>query len=172
MRSPLSLFVPLLALLLLAACRHEAPHRVSVAKLAQDYTAAWCSQHPERVASFYAADGSIAINGGTPSVGRPAITEMARGFMTAFPDMVVKMDDLHPEGGSYVYRWTLTGTNTGPGGGGKPVRISGQERWKIDDDGLIKTSLGSFDAAEYERQLKEGAPPEPPKPAPHRPKWQ
>ena len=152
----------LLVLFVLAACRQEAPHRMSVSKLAKEYTAAWCSQDPARVAAFYAPNGSIAINGGAPSVGRAAITEMARGFMTAFPDMVVTQDDLFPQGGSYIYRWTLTGTNTGPGGGGKRVRISGQEKWRIDDAGLIETSLGSFDAAEYERQLKEGAPPEPP----------
>ncbi len=37
------------------------------------YTAAWSSQDPARVASFYAEDGSLTINGGEPSVGREAI---------------------------------------------------------------------------------------------------
>jgi hypothetical protein len=48
--------------------------------------------------------------------------------------------------------WTLTGTNTGPGGTGKRVRISGYELWKVDDDGLIAESKGNFNSAEYERQ--------------------
>ena len=52
--------------------------------------------------------------------------------------------------------WTLTGTNTGSGGTGKRVRISGYELWKIDSDGLIAESKGHFDSAEYERQLKHG----------------
>ena len=54
------------------------------------------------------------------------------------------------------FHWTLTGTNTGPGGTGKRLRISGYELWKIDNDGLIAESKGHFDSAEYERQLKHG----------------
>ena len=63
-----------------------------------------------------------------------------------------------------VYRWTLTGTNTGPGGTGKAVRISGYEEWTFSADGLIAASQGHFDEAEYLRQLKEvrvGSSPEP-----------
>jgi hypothetical protein len=52
------------------------------------------------------------------------------------------------------FHWTLTGTNTGPGGAGKRLRISGYELWKLDPDGLIGESKGHFDSAEYERQLK------------------
>jgi hypothetical protein len=39
---------------------------------------------------------------------------------------------------------------------GKPVRVSGYELWKIDNDGLITESKGHFDSAEYERQLEHG----------------
>jgi hypothetical protein len=41
-------------------------------------------------------------------------------------------------------------------GTGKRVRISGYERWKIDNHGLIAESKGHFDAVEYECQLKHG----------------
>jgi uncharacterized protein (TIGR02246 family) len=120
------------------------------------YTAAWCSQDPERVASFFAPDGSLTINGGKPAVGRKAIADSARGFMTAFPDMVVSMDGLETAGQRTVYRWTLTGTNTGPGGTGKRVRIRGREEWRFGGDGLIADSLGFFNEAEYQRQLRSG----------------
>jgi uncharacterized protein (TIGR02246 family) len=123
---------------------------------ATNYTAAWCSQDAARVASFFAEKGSLTINEGTPSVGRPAITAAAQEFMTAFPDMVVTMDSVIREGGHVVYRWSLTGTNTGPGGTGKAVRISGYEEWTMGDDGLIAESQGHFDEAEYRRQLNEG----------------
>src|SRR5262245_22172012 len=93
------------------------------------YTAAWCSQDPARVASFFAPDGSLTINEGIPNIGRDAITESARGFMTAFPDMIVTLDGLASKGSDFVYHWTLIGTNTGPGGTGKKVRISGREEW-------------------------------------------
>ena len=130
---------------------------------ASRYAKAWCSQHPESVAAFFAERGSISINNGPPAVGRAAIAKEAQAFMTTFPDMIVTMDDVTREsklGGrsscDAVFHWTLTGTNTGPGGTGKRVRISGYELWKIDNDGLIAESKGHFDTAEYERQLRHG----------------
>ena len=121
---------------------------------ARRYTTAWCSQNAASVAGFYAQNGSLTINGGTPSVGRGAITDAAQDFMTAFPDMVVHMDGVSLEGDRAIYRWTLTGANTGPGGTGKSVRISGYESWKMGANGLIAESLGHFDQAEYDRQLR------------------
>jgi predicted ester cyclase len=76
--------------------------------------------------------------------------------MTTFPDMIVTFDKLEPRGDRTAFHWTLTGTNTGPGGTGKRVRISGYELWKIDNGGLIAESKGNFDAADYERQLRDG----------------
>jgi len=124
---------------------------------ARRYTEAWCSQDPASVAEHYASEGSLTINGGTPSVGRAAITEAARSFMSTFPDMRVLMDDLVVRDGGSEFHWTLVGTNTGPGGTGKRVRISGFEEWTIDDDGLIAESQGHYDQAEYDRQLEHGA---------------
>jgi nuclear transport factor 2 (NTF2) superfamily protein len=123
---------------------------------ARRYTEAWCSQDPASVAEHYAPGGSLTINGGTPSVGRAAITEAARSFMTAFPDMRVLMDDLVIQGAASEYHWTLVGTNTGPGGTGNRVRISGFEEWSFSDDGLIAESQGHYDQAEYDRQLEHG----------------
>ena len=118
------------------------------------YTAAWCSQDPASVADFYSPDGSLTINGGTPAVGRNEVTKVAQSFMTAFPDLCVAMDDVVLQGGFAEYHWTLTGANTGSGGAGRRVRISGSEKWRFGDDGLIASSEGTFDAAEYRRQLE------------------
>ena len=120
---------------------------------ATKYTAAWCSQDPAKVASFFATGGSLTINAGAPSIGREAIAAAARGFMTAFPDLVVRMDSVRGVGSGAVYYWTLTGANTGPGGTGRPVRISGYEEWRFGSDGLVAKSLGHFDEAEYQRQV-------------------
>ena len=120
------------------------------------YTEAWCSQDASRVAAFFAEDGSLTINGGAPAAGRAAIAASAQGFMTAFPDLVVSMDSIDVERDHVLYRWTLTGTNTGPGGTGKAVRISGYEAWTIGADGLIAESKGHFDEVEYQRQLRAG----------------
>jgi uncharacterized protein (TIGR02246 family) len=123
-------------------------------EFAKRYAKAWCSQNPESVAAFFAERGSITINNGLPAVGRPAIAREAQAFMTTFPDVIVTFDKLEARGDRTAFHWTLTGTNTGPGGTGKRVRISGYELWKIDNDGLIAESKGNFDAAEYERQLR------------------
>jgi uncharacterized protein (TIGR02246 family) len=123
---------------------------------AERYTEAWCSKDPASVAAHYAPEGSLTINGGTPSVGRAAITEAARSFMSTFPDMQVLMDDLVVQEDGIEYHWTLVGTNTGPDGTGNRVRISGFEEWTIGDDGLVAESQGHYDEAEYARQLEHG----------------
>jgi hypothetical protein len=120
---------------------------------ASRYAAAWCSQDPASVAAFFAPGGSLKVNDDAPAVGRAAITDVARGFMAAFPDMQVLMDDISGDGRRAVFRWTLVGTNTGPGGMGHAVRISGFEEWQLDADGLVAESLGHFDAADYQRQI-------------------
>ena len=96
------------------------------------------------------------MNDAAPSVGRKAITEEAQGFMTAFPDMRVSFDKLSQDGERVLFHWTLTGANTGPGGTGNKVRISGHESWRFGPDGLVAESLGRFDAAEYAHQLAHG----------------
>ena len=123
---------------------------------ANRYTAAWCSGNPDAVAAFFALNGSLKINDGAPSVGRAAIADAARSFMTAFPDLQVFFDDLKQIGPRVEYHWTLSGTNTGPAGTGKKVRISGFESWLFSPDGLIQDSRGHFDAADYQRQLGNG----------------
>ena len=132
------------------------PDPAILQSFARRYTAAWCSQDAASVASFYSPTGSLSVNDQPPAVGRAAIAKVAQSFMSAFPDMQVVMDDLLLKEDCAEYHWTLTGTNTGPGGTGQQVRISGCERWQMGEDGLIATSDGHFDTAEYERQLKDG----------------
>src|SRR5437773_12577713 len=120
--------------------------------VAEAYAAEWCSQNAANVAVFYEKNGSLSVNEDT-AVGREAITKAAQGFITAFPDLRVVMDDLLVQDNGAIYHWTLIGTNTGPGGTGRPVHISGFEVWQIGADGLIAKSSGHFDSAEYRRQL-------------------
>jgi len=124
-------------------------------EFANGYTAAWNSGQPEKVAEFFAEDGTLSVNGAA-NVGRDAITRVAKGFMTAFPDMELLNDRLKILPGAVRYHWTFIGTNTGPGGTGKPVRFSGFEEWTFDESGLVVESLGQFDEEEYQRQLEHG----------------
>jgi uncharacterized protein (TIGR02246 family) len=132
------------------------PDSAHLRDFATRYAAAWCSQNPESVAAFYAPSASLTINSGTPAIGRAAITESARAFMSTFPDMVVVFDELAIASPSVEFHWTLTGTNTGPGGTGHRVHISGLESWQFGSDGLIAKSLGHFDAEEFQHQLDHG----------------
>ena len=125
-----------------------------IREFARSYTEAWCSHDPTRVADHFVAGGTIAINGGDPT----EVTEVARSFVDAFPDIQVFMDDVVFNNETVEYHWTFTGTNTGPGGNGRAVRITGFEEWTFGDDGLVAVSRGSYDQAEYDRQLEHGAP--------------
>jgi SnoaL-like polyketide cyclase len=122
----------------------------------ESYAQAWCSQRPEFVSLFFAEDGSLSVNDGKPAVGRNEISGVAEGFMTSFPDIIVSMDSLVTNSKGTEFHWTFTGTNTGPNGTGKKVKISGFELWQLDDNGLIKESKGSFDTEEYDKQVKFG----------------
>jgi uncharacterized protein (TIGR02246 family) len=125
-------------------------------EFAERYTAAWCSQDPMRVANCYALNGSLTINSEDPAEGRQNIAAAVLKFMTAFPDLQIEMDDVVVQRERAVYHWILSGTNTGPGGSGHMVRLSGFEVWTIGEDGLIVESRGHFDAADYQRQLRRG----------------
>ena len=123
------------------------------AELATRYTAAWCSHSASSVAAFYSQSGSLRINDAPPAVGRKGVEAAAQSFMTAYPDLVVKFDRLEPTGDRVLYYWTFIGTNTGPGGTGNQVRISGYEDWKIGLDGLIADSNGHYDTQDWDRQV-------------------
>jgi hypothetical protein len=153
-RASFAAFATSVLLLTLAACSpKETPvpteERTS---FAARYASAWSSQDPGKFGAFYDENGSLVVNG-SASVGRAAIIETARAYMTAFPDMVVRLDSLREEQGATVFHWTWTGTNTGPGGTGKAVNLRGYERWTFGPNGLIVNTDGHFDNAEYQRQL-------------------
>jgi len=81
--------------------------------------------------------------------------------MTGFPDMQVLLDDVLLKDDGAIFHWTLIGTNTGPVGTRRAVRITASKYGKLAANGLIADSQGRFDAVEYRRQLGAGSPLEP-----------
>jgi steroid delta-isomerase-like uncharacterized protein len=155
-------FVGGAVLSVIACTSRTAPMKqTDLTDLGTRYASAWSSQDPALLASFYADNGILRVNGGPPSVGRAAVTATAAAYMTAFPDMVVKMTKMSQEDGHPVFHWLWTGTNAGPGGTGNSVRMTGYEVWTLDERGRIAESKGHYNEAEYQRQLKAGAPPSP-----------
>lgn len=132
--------------------RTPPPGEPNLDDLGTRYAAAWSGQDPHELASFYAEDGVLTVNDGAPSVGREAIAATAQAFMEAFPDMTVVMDSVVGDADHATFYWTWTGTNTGPGGTGRSVRLNGYEEWTL-AAGRITESLGHYDEAEYRRQV-------------------
>ena len=93
-----------------------------IREFARSYTDAWCSHDPTKVAEHFVPGGTIAINGGGPT----EVTEVARSFIDAFPDIQVFMDDVVLNDETVEYHWTFTGTNTGPGGTGRRAHVHGR----------------------------------------------
>ena len=95
-----------------------------IAKLAEDYTAAWNSGSADAVASFYAEDGQIIINRGEPWTGRTGVRDMAAGFFADVPDLKLTCDGVRTAGTHIVYLWTFTGHHSGTS---NPLTVHGWE---------------------------------------------
>lgn len=127
-----------------------------VSSLAAHYTEAWNSQDSTEIVAHYAPSGSLMLNGAEPVVGHAALAALFETYFVALPDGKITNDLVRGANGKAIYCWTHVGTNTGPGGTGNRVRFSGWEAWTFDAQGLASLSIGTYDAAEYERQLAEG----------------
>jgi predicted ester cyclase len=126
---------------------------VTAHAIADAYTAARNSGSPEAVTSFYAADGGIVINRGTPWERRAGVTAMAAGFFADVPDLTLTSDGARVAGEYVVYLRTFTGHQSGTMA---PLRIRGWEEWDFDADGKVRASHGWFDEEDYARQVAGG----------------
>ena len=151
---PLKLATFLIITIAMTGCDSDKSEYDKMVEFGQRYTEAWNSKVPEQMASFYAEDGTLTVNNGTPAIGRTQLAETAQSYMEAFPDLELTMDSLTVDNGTYRYYWTFKGTNTGPNGTGNKVDFSGYEEWTMNDQGLVQRSIGTYDAEEYQRQLK------------------
>ena len=143
----------LLITIAMTGCKSDKSEYDKMVEFGQKYTEAWNSKVPEKMASFYAEDGILTVNNGTPAVGRKQLAETAQSYMEAFPDMELTMDSLTKGNDTYRYYWTFKGTNSGPNGTGNKIDFSGFEEWTMNDQGLVQKSIGTYDADDYARQL-------------------
>ncbi|WP_317056483.1 nuclear transport factor 2 family protein [Roseovarius rhodophyticola] len=128
-----------------------APNRTDIEVLIEKHIAAWCAKSPDGVAASYTADATFTINRGKPMTGHDDIAEMVLGFCSEFPDVVLELDHSFIAGNHAVYVWTFKGHHHETS---KYVEFRGWEEWDLIDDCLVKSSLGWFDADDYERQLR------------------
>ena len=120
------------------------------ARLAENYTGAWNTGSPEAVAAFFASDGSIVINSGTPWTGRAGVAEMAAGFFADVPDLFLVCDGVRCAGDHVLYLWTFTGTHAETK---RPLKVVGWEEWDVDGNLEVTGSRGWYDADDYARQV-------------------
>ncbi len=120
------------------------------ARLAEDYTGAWNTGSPEAVAAFFASDGCIVINSGTPWTGRAGVAEMAAGFFADVPDLSLVCDGVRCAGDHVLYLWTFTGTHAETK---RPLKVVGWEEWDVDGNLKVTGSRGWYDADDYARQV-------------------
>ena len=124
--------------------------QASLDDLVARYTEAWNSKVPENVAAFHVSSSRISMNRGEPSVGHEALTAMAAGFHADVPDLVLQNDGIRGAGNHAVFLWTFTGHDAGTG---NPLKVSGWEERDLDENLMIMSSLGWFDAEDYQRQV-------------------
>ena len=122
----------------------------AVIDLAKKYTAAWCAHSAEEVTSFFSDDAQFIINRGEPWIGHGGIAEMATGFFTDVPDLLLISDDVRCSGDHAINVWTFTGHHADTG---NAVEVRGWEEWTIGPDMKITLSKGWYDADGYARQV-------------------
>lgn len=129
-----------------------APSNKDIQDMSTNYANAWSSHNSASVAAHYEPDGQIEINGGGGDVlvGTAAITEMAAGFHTSFPDMKLMCDGLRISGNHAIFLWTFYGHHFETK---NFVRVSGWEEWDMSDNSKVQNSKGWFDVMDYEAQV-------------------
>ncbi|MGI9351875.1 MAG: nuclear transport factor 2 family protein [Rhizobiaceae bacterium] len=126
------------------------PDITTARKLADAHCAAWTSMSADKVAERYAETTSFGMNGGEPMTTRAEISEMARGFMSDFPDLVLSCDSVLVADHHMVYAWTFEGQHAGTG---NKIRFSGWEEWDLNDELKVTKSLGWYDVEDYNQQV-------------------
>lgn len=108
----------------------------------------------ELAKELYAPD--FVNHGLTRDVGLAEDQAAARGWLSAFPDVSMTVDQMIAEGDRVCVLWTARGTNTGEGNGlpatGKKMAIRGITIWRI-VDGRIREEWSAFDLLSLMTQL-------------------
>ncbi len=88
----------------------------------------WNNKNAAIVGELFASNVSLDTPDGVLT-GLEGASSLLQAYETAFPDFHNSTDDLFAEGNQVVFRWTFTGTNSGPFGDiaatGKRVRVPG-----------------------------------------------
>jgi steroid delta-isomerase-like uncharacterized protein len=116
----------------------------------------WNAGNSDAVDAIFAPD-FVAHDPDRPGLDGPeAVKRSVAMFHRVFPDFAITCDDFFLAGDTVVWRWTMTGTHSGPLLGveatGRPVAITGISMFRLRDE-LLREGWINWDALGVLRQL-------------------
>jgi len=153
--------IPGVLCMALGCCQQQAgdpPATEGITDLRERSLAIWNEGNLDLVDELY-APGYVRhfVNMDEDVVGLDAFKEEITEFLTGFPDLFVTLDEIIVSSDKVAFRWTLTGTNTGPldelPATGRSVQVSGVvishlvdgkvvEDWLYYNQGALLQQLG------------------------------
>ncbi|MGY1784730.1 ester cyclase [Geodermatophilus sp. SYSU D00698] len=130
---------------------------LSAAELAERYLRGWQDHDGDAVAATFADDGVYT----DPSLPEPlpkgAVAGFVSGFLAAFPDLTLTVEDVVGEGSRAYVRWRLQGTNSGvlpglPAPTQRRCDVPGVDLIEVGPDGITRV-VGYFDQKGFFEQL-------------------
>jgi steroid delta-isomerase-like uncharacterized protein len=123
----------------------------SVKQLTADLFAAWNAHDPERMVALYAPDyEEVDVAQAATQVGRDGVRRTMTGYLRAFPDLQLALDDLVVEDNRVAVAWTLRGTHRGAlmniPPSGRMVSVRGTSILTV-EEGRFRRALRIWDVA-------------------------
>lgn len=105
----------------------------------------WNKRNTALIDQLYAPDFYQHETGPETVNSSEALKQFVAGYLTAFPDLHFTIEDLIAEGDKVVWRFKVTGNNTGPFMGGpstgKAIAITGTITFRMEDSRMAEAWL-------------------------------
>jgi len=157
--TPLHLFAPVLALVLIAGCQTPPPDPAAELKPILDaYVEAWNTGNVDVLDAIADAGVQRHVSPTVPSsaTNLDELKQVITNFRAQFPDFHVSLDEEIYVAGKSVIRWTVTGTHTGSTeelpATGKAVSVSGSSIMHY-AEGKLTEEWAYFDNQDFMQQL-------------------
>jgi predicted ester cyclase len=115
----------------------------------------WTNGRYELISSMY--EPNAIVHMGNESVPLSQAVADGKEWRSAFPDLVMRANQITSDGNMVNVRFSGHGTNKGQGKGlpgkGKPGKVEGTSRFKFDNDGKIAEVWVNWNESDLRRQV-------------------
>lgn len=115
----------------------------------------WTGGRYELVNSMYEPNAMVHL--GNESIPLSQAVADGKEWRSAFPDLVMRADQVTGNGNIVDVRWSAHGTNKGRGkglpGAGKPAKTQGTSKFRFDTEGKIAEVWVSWNESDLRRQV-------------------